>query len=235
MTVNTKATEDFVDHPLRESQEAIQLLLSIGERSRGLPSRLTPHFPSGSGMWTTDFLVFAAAKRTMSLSEGFLTMMRQSNFGVAAALLRMQLDTSLRFSGLMHVKNRQEYARRVLQGEHISKMKSASGVKLTDKFLSEELSKQLPWVRKVYEVTSGFIHLSDRHIFQTFGSVQEKDRTVYLSISPEDVKRPPSAYLEILEAFDASTQLACHLLETWVATRPRPSPPSPSPTPSSYS
>lgn len=231
-----RPTDDFVDHPLKESAEALALLKSITRQSKDLPGKLVQYYLAGSPMWETDFLVFAAAKRTMSLCEAFLATMRSKNFGAAAGLLRMQLDTSLRFSGLAHVADQQQYARRILGGEPINKMKAASGERLSDKFLSEALSKKLPWVRSVYVATSGFIHLSERHIFQTFDQVEEASRTVRSLISAEDVDRPAEDYLEILHAFDDSTKLACHLVESWLEqTRPRRAEEELPHTPNSYS
>jgi hypothetical protein len=209
-------------HPLSGSSEAMAILGRIEQRTKALPKSLQANYALGSNMYETDFLVLAAARRTMALTEAFLLMMRERNFTVAASLLRLQLDTSLRFAGLKFVDNQQKYAREVLAGTQINHMKASNGKRLSDAFLVKALSQTFPWIPNVYRQTSGFIHLSDRHIFQTISHTKEEERMVYFSVSAEDVRRPPEAYLEILHAFEAATVLICTLLGSWVETRPKP-------------
>jgi hypothetical protein len=212
---------DLSAHHLGQDREAAKALQSIFSAIESLSSDLAKYIPAGSGLYTTDFLVLAAAKRTLSLGRAFLAMMEVPNFGVAAALLRMQLDTALRFSALACVKSQDDFAMAMLRGDRIDKMVSNSGQRLTDKFLVGCLSKAVPWVEGVYNETSGFIHLSGRHIWQTFSALNEDERKVQLQVSAEDVRRPASEYVEIVQAFESTTNLVISMLTSWLETKPR--------------
>lgn len=179
------------------------------------------YYKAPCDMYVSDFLVFAAAKRTLSVGEAFLTMIAEKNFGVAAALLRMQLDTAIHFSALALVESTEDLATKVLGNEKIRDMRARSGERLTDKFLVETLTAKLPWVAPVYRDTSGFIHLSGRHMAQTFHAPDDETRTVKFIVSAKDVPRPADDYQEILEAFTATTHLVISLLLTWLESHPR--------------
>ena len=215
---------DLSTHHLGQNRDAADALQSIFSAIESLNQILIKHLGAGAGLYATDFVVFAAAKRTLSLGRAFLSMIEVPNFGVAAALLRMQLDTVLRFSALARVKNQEDFAMAMLRGDRISKMVSVSGEKLTDKFLISRLSKTVPWIEDVYRETSGFIHLSDRHIGQTFSGLNDENRTFRFEISAEDVKRPAEDYVEIARAFEATTNLVISLLTSWLETKPRVAP-----------
>ncbi len=57
--------------------------------------------PPGSPMFPLDFLAFAAVKRHTSTTSAFAVMVRAWNMVIARALLRMHIDTSLRFSAAL--------------------------------------------------------------------------------------------------------------------------------------
>jgi len=208
---------------LSTSPETAKLWRSISEQIESLNSRLVPYYQGENrNVYTTDFLVLAAAKRTLSLGRAFLAMMAVPNFGVAAALLRMQLDTALRFSAMAYVESPNTFASEMLRGDRIDKMKTKSGARLTDKLLVERLAKKFPWIPTVYEQTSGYIHLSGRHMWQTFGKIEEEGRTVQFTISDDDVPRPASDYVEILGAFNETTEIVFDLLISWLDAQRRP-------------
>jgi hypothetical protein len=213
--------EDNTGHPLKDNQEAMRLIKNIESHADALIKNLVGPFQTNTDMWTTDLLVFGAAKRTLSLCKGFTTMIRDRNFGVAASLLRLQLDSALRFSGLFHVTGPEEYARNILAGMRTSKMRARDGKKMTDAYLIEKMAQRFPWLQAVYENTSGFIHLSDRHIFQVIHSFRDEDRSFSIAVSAEDVPRPTEAYVEILAAFEAATILISTILVDWAKKRPR--------------
>ena len=66
--------------------------------------------PAGSPMFPLDFLALAAAKRHASTTSAFVAMARAWNMVIARALLRMHIDTSLRFSAAWHVAEPQAFA-----------------------------------------------------------------------------------------------------------------------------
>lgn len=49
---------------------------------------------------------------------------------------------------------------------------------MPDSYLMETPSYRLPWIKSVYDNTSGFIHLSEKHIHSTFKLKEAGKRTV---------------------------------------------------------
>lgn len=62
-------------------------------------------FDDNKDMFTSDFVLVGALKRTLSLSDGFRKHIRDRNFICAGTLLRAHLDTAVRVSALSLLKN----------------------------------------------------------------------------------------------------------------------------------
>ena len=120
--------------------------------------------PPGSEMFPLDLLAFAAVKRHTSTTTALSSMVQAWNMAVARALLRMHIDTSLRFSAAWQVEKPHEFATLVLKGERIDKMKTRSGLRLTDAYLVQLHAKSHPWLPAVYSHLSGYVHFSGSHI-----------------------------------------------------------------------
>lgn len=106
--------------------------------------------------------------RTINLNRGFVDLMVQQNFIAAAPLLRISLDSLLRlFASSQSDYDYETFAMNVRKGMQIKNMK-AFGLKkkLTDKELVDRivLLDSFKWITNVYEVGSGFVHLSKLHI-----------------------------------------------------------------------
>ena len=175
----------------------------------------------GGKMFTVDMLASAAVKRSMSLCAGFASLTRQQNYQCAASLVRLQLDSCLRFSAAFIVKDPHVFAQAVLNGEAVRKMKDRDGVLMTDKHLVETLGKQHSWIPRVYEATSGFIHLSDRHIFTVLRPTS-KERSISLSVSPTDEDIPVELWVEVADGFLAATDVLFEYLTGWTITKEDP-------------
>ena len=67
-------------------------------------------------------------------------------------LLRIHLDTILRFQAFWHVENIDQFVQKILQGESVSKFKDKLGNKLTDSFLADILSRDHPWVKMYIKI-----------------------------------------------------------------------------------
>ncbi len=131
----------------------------------------------GGKMFSLDILASAAVKRSMSLCAGFSLLVRDKNYTCAASLLRLQLDSCLRFFAAFIVERPHDFAHAVLQGTPVRKIKDRTGQFMTDRYLVESLGKKYVWMPRVYDATSGFIHLSEKHIFTMF-QAQAKPRKV---------------------------------------------------------
>ena|SRR3990167_3382019 len=175
--------------------------------------------PAGSPMFPLDFLAFAAAKHHASTTSAFVAMIRSWNMVVTRALLRIHIDTSLRFSAAWHVADPHKFASSVLKGERIDKMKTRAGQRLTDAHLVQLHKEQYPWLPAVYESLSGYVHFSGAHISDSIESMGEEDNTVQFLISDQDLKFPEFSWLEVLECFREATSILGLFLQGWGATK----------------
>ena len=106
----------------------------------------------------------------MSLISGFSHHIKEHNFNCAAPLLRMQLDNLIRLYASSLVLDRDDFVKQVMNGAEVRKLKDNSNQYLNDGYIVEKLSQHIPWFSKVYKSTSGYVHLSDKHIFNTFST-----------------------------------------------------------------
>ncbi|MFN3548539.1 MAG: hypothetical protein ACK4U0_13700 [Mesorhizobium sp.] len=169
--------------------------------------------------FVADFFVLGAAKRIMSISSGFRALMSVRNFTCAAALLRLQIDTAARLNALRYVESVDDLCRSLMTGTRFDRHRDRNGKPLKDGYLISKLSEIAPWVAEVYRETSGFVHLSDRHIFSTMSDAKDETRSVKLTISANDPERPDHQYLEIIDAFAEATILAGSLVEKYADAR----------------
>lgn len=169
-------------------------------------------------MYPLDILAAATVKRSMALCSGFSSLVRDQNYVCAASLLRLQLDSCLRFFAAFIVDKPHHFAHQVLQGSTINKMKDKSGKMMTDRYLVETLGEKYEWMPRVYKATSGFIHLSNKHIF-TVLTTGEEDGCVSLSVSAKDDRIPLKLWIELAAGFLASTDALFEYLGGWTITK----------------
>lgn len=157
---------------------------------------------------------------------GFASLIEARNFIAAVPLLRLQIDNCLRFHGVYIVGKPHDFATAVLKGEQIRKMKDSKGNFMTDRYLVGCIAKEFPWITRVYERTSGYIHLSEAHIASVFSQTPKErlDKDVSeIAIGPGDKFTEPALYEEAVEAFIAATEAVFHYLVGWVKTKESPS------------
>ena len=87
----------------------------------------------GGKLFALDLLAAATVKRSMSLCSGFALLVRSVNYTSAAAILRLQLDSCLRFYAAFIVEKPHEFATEVLRGTPIRKLKDKNGAVMTDR------------------------------------------------------------------------------------------------------
>ena len=174
----------------------------------------------GGKMFPLDFLAAAAIKRSLSLCSGFAALVRAKNYSSSAVLLRLQLDSCLRFFAAFIVDNPHDFSHRVLKGEHVRNQKDRNGQKMTDRHLVNTLGEKYEWMPRVYEATSGFVHLSERHIFNIVRPSDEED-TISMAITYED-DYPEYLWVEMADGFLASTDALFEYLKGWQFTKANP-------------
>lgn len=175
----------------------------------------------GGKMFALDILASAVVKRSMSLCAGFSALVRNHNYTCAASLLRLQLDSCLRFFAAFIVEQPHDFASSVLKGVPVRKLKDRNGTPMTDRHLVDSLGTKYEWMPRVYEATSGFIHLSDRHIFSVWQPGTTED-SVSLRVSESDEEFPEELWIEMAAGFLACTDALFDYLKGWAFTKENP-------------
>ena len=158
---------------------------------------------SGAPMYVLDFIVLGAVKRSLSLARGLLVLIEAKNIVCARAVLRMQLDTVTRLCAYLYVDDPEQMAEAILGGKALNKFKSTDGKPLRDGYLVDRLSERFPWVRKVYDFTSGYVHFSERQFFDAVHSVgTDEEITIRLAIGRTDDKYLEFSWEELPACFN---------------------------------
>ncbi len=173
-------------------------------------------------LYPFDLLAIAVLNRSMSLTSGFITLMRRDNFVAAAPLIRLQLDNFLRFGAGWLVSDLHKFATEILGGTAVKKLKTRDDKRMTDHFLVEHFSKEYHWISSVYDNTSGYIHLSEKHMFVNVVDVNSEERTSTYKISDRDEHLPEKIKLEAIKAFAQITKLVLHRAYSWKYTKANP-------------
>lgn len=183
-------------------QEVVELAMAIMKADAGR-------------FYNLDFLILAALNRSRVNIHGFKNLIELNNYFAAIPFVRMQLDSALRLFATTLVDNPSELAKKILDGESIRKIKDRSGSKMTDAYLLGLFSKTEPWVEKVYDSGSGFIHLSNKHIFGLFS--ESGDNGVFqVAIGPTQSNIPDGFRIEAVAAITHITKLIINLCTRWL-------------------
>lgn len=183
-----------------------------------LPHLVQEVLSAGKGLYPLDFVVIGIVKRSMSIASAFKTLVTDWNMVCARAILRMQIDTAIRFSAFWISDNPHEMAMEVMRGKQIDKIKDRDGNNMKDIYLVEKLSSQFSWMPKVYKSTSGYIHFSNAHIFAPIMSIDD-DGIFESLITSKDDKFPESSWHEIVSCFNNCTEIIVSYLEGYKHTK----------------
>jgi hypothetical protein len=165
-----------------------------------------------------DLMASAAVKRTLAQAAGFRNMVESKNMICAGSILRLQLDTALRFFAAYLVCDPHGFAKDVMSGVHVRKLKDRNGKRMTDAYLVEQLSREseeYEWVTRVYDRTSGYVHFSRTHMFSIYKQVESSDGSVEIELGATDVDLLDSIYLEAIDSFIASVRIFMEYLKKW--------------------
>ncbi|MDI1339346.1 hypothetical protein [Polaromonas sp.] len=210
--------------PIWPSDE-LRAALAIFEKSEQAALQAWASMLETPEMFSLDLLANGAVKRFVSVSSGLKAMIEARNMGCARGLLRMHIDTALRFSAAWHVDKPHDFAHEIHRGTHVRSLKDSQGEKMTDRRLVEMFSAEHPWLPDVYDSLSGYIHLSGSHISSAIVALGE-DQTISMRISATDEQLPESSWLEIIHCYEEISELFTRHLTGYALTKAQKIPPT---------
>jgi hypothetical protein len=168
---------------------------------------------AGNQMFTIHAALLAMIQRSHDVSGGFVMMVEARNLSSAAPLVRLQLDTLVRASYILRSTKPDEVASEVVSGTEFRHMRDETGKRLLDGRLVDLAAQHHPWIRKLYEEMSGWVHLSPWHIEAAFGIEAEPGlRTITVPIDPGSIY--PQVWLSLVEAAGQTTRLLLQYIES---------------------
>lgn len=165
-----------------------------------------------------DLLAISVLNRSVALLNGFCDLIEKKNFVSAAPLIRLQLDNLLRFHAGWLVDKPHDFAMKILSGTKVSNIHDRHEEKMSDRYLVSKISEEYPHLKKVYDETSGFIHLSDKHIFSSLGEV-ENDGKFSMKVSITDSYVRNEDYIAAIKGFAEITGILFRYLKGWALTK----------------
>lgn len=164
---------------------------------------------AGDHIVAMDYINIGGVKRSLNLASGLHAMVSARNITCSRAILRMQVDTISRLLAYMYVTDMNHIATQVIKGEALRKFQSADGSRLTDKYLVDRMSEQVPWIRELYDFTSGDVHFSESQVEDSILNIQDDlieilnmdGNNTEIKLSHIDSKYPESSWEEIVQKF----------------------------------
>jgi len=169
-------------------------------------------------IYGVDLIAIGVMHRSIALIDGFTRMAEENNALCANALLRLQLDNVIRFYACWLVDDPHSLALTLLEGKRLDRQKSKRGMLLKDAYLVSEASKVYPWLENVYKETSGFIHLSDVHMFAPYKVGEDGEISMEVGSHIGRIWKEDEI-LESLRAFGEATNSVLHLSYSWLVTK----------------
>jgi hypothetical protein len=207
------------EHPVHGPAIVAQLALVESDVSHMLELARRLFGNEDAPIYPLDLLAYGALKRNLSTSRAISVMVASWNMISARALLRVHIDTSLRFSAAWLVDKPHDFSADVLKGIRIDKQLDSSGKRMTDAHLVSVRAVDYPWLPKVYETLSGYIHFSGSHVSDSIGDVSDEQGTCTVDLCPTDHKYPEASWLEILECCRESTAFLANYMQGYINTK----------------
>jgi len=175
----------------------------------------------GGTIYPMDLFAAGALNRAFNLSQGFRALVAQRNIYCIGAILRLHLDTAIRFYAGFLVSDPHDFATKVHSGKHIRNFTDRNGHRLTDHYLVTQLSEEFPGIKEHYQNTSGYVHMSEVHTrsIMKLGSVSD---SFQLSIGDRGKEVPDSAFCTAIQSFRTSTEILLLYIVGWIFTKNNP-------------
>ncbi len=174
-----------------------------------------------ASLFPADILAFSVLERSLQLLKGFCILMRNGGYVCAVPLLRMQLDSGLRFSGVMTMDDPHGTAQLVMDGKALKDIKGMDGKEMTDARLVKRLSDKNPQIQAVYHAACSYVHFSREHfaLFLARCKKISKDGNREICIGDDDAHIPMENKLGLINDFKVITKAVLNLVEHWCSCR----------------
>lgn len=168
-------------------------------------------------MYVLDFIIIGVVKRSLSLASGLHDLVKAKNMTCARAIVRMELDTVSRLLAYTYVAEPSDMAKAIIGGKALNSFKCREGKKLRDSYLIDKMNEKYPWAKEVYKYTSGYVHFSERQVFDSidYSLDSNEERIIQFQVSKEDHNFPEESWVEIVECFNEMLSILGHLLITY--------------------
>jgi hypothetical protein len=171
-------------------------------------------------LFPCDVLAYSVLERSLHLIKSYRAVVSGGGYSSAIGILRMQLDNILRFHGVALSKNPHQVASDMMQGTPLSKIKDRNGAAMRDARLVELFEKRNPWVRSVYKLASGYIHLSQEHMLHFLSRCPIKpDGTRDFSIGDEEDHIPIEHKVALNDGFIIVSRGVPQIISQWAEVR----------------
>jgi hypothetical protein len=174
---------------------------------------------TGGAMFPLDLITFGAVKRNVGLAAAMRLLVQTWNLVCARSILRLHIDTSLRYSAAWMVEQPHDFAMKILAGERIDKMKDRNGKRLTDAHIVQVRSEDYAWLPDVYANLSGYVHFSGSHVFDSIASKNQETGVFSFEITDTDMTFPEASWIEVLECFRHATEILAEYLHGYRITK----------------
>jgi hypothetical protein len=199
-------------------QSELESLLALHDAHEEVGKRLFD--TCNAEIYPCDALAFSILERSLNLLKGFHLLLSNGGYTPGVGLLRMQLDSILRFSGVARCTNPHETAASIINGVELRKLKDRSGSLMNDSYLVSELAIYNPWVTHVYKLSSGYIHLSDQHFYHFLLRTKWNDKGERdFGIGDSDENTSLDHKIQLVNAFSVLTRGILKVVNEWADNR----------------
>ena len=134
----------------------------------------------------------------------------------ARSLLRIQVDTLIRYHAIWLVDQPHDFAADIMDGARIDKITDRDGNKMRDFYLINKLKNEYDWLPEVYSRLSGYVHFSGSHISSAVDQLNEKE--IIFNISDTE-KFPEISWIEAVDCFTECTLILFRYIYGWIKTK----------------
>lgn len=173
-----------------------------------------------------DFLAYAALHRSKANLSAFRMLVDCKNLIAAGPFVRMQLDSAMRFFATSLVDDPHDLVISMFGGKSIGQLRDRDGKRMSDFYIRGKLAKRVPWVERVYEHGSGYVHLSAVHLNSAVMPDDQHDDADFtrIEIRISDEQRPVPEWLwtEMVDAYCSITEMLFQFVGDWTRQKGQP-------------